>query len=74
LGEVGGPVFVVGVDAGLLLFGLRAFCSGCSLYHYQPLCVAALHFTGCALALGTVFVAVGVDAGLLLFELPRVLF
>jgi hypothetical protein len=36
--------------------------------------VAALHFTGFALALGIVFVAVGVNAGLLLFELARVLF
>ena len=36
--------------------------------------MAALHFTGFALALGIVFVAVGVNAGLLLFELARVLF
>jgi hypothetical protein len=34
--------------------------------------VAALHFTGCALALGTVFVTVGVDAGLLLSKFSRV--
>jgi hypothetical protein len=36
--------------------------------------VAGLHFTGYALALGTVFVAVRVIAGLLLFELARVPF
>jgi hypothetical protein len=36
--------------------------------------VAGLHFTGYALALGTVFVAVGAGAGLLLFGIPRILF
>jgi len=31
---------------GCCFSGFRAFCVRGSLYHYYPLCVAALHFTG----------------------------